>query len=66
MVYPYYLGGVIASLDKSYYNLETGGKLVTGYESMCSDTTLFVKGKGYKGEGVYAIDKATGKTLFYK
>ncbi|MFW6247240.1 MAG: hypothetical protein ACOC22_03665 [bacterium] len=72
--YPYYLKGVIASMDKGYYNLSTGELIIKGDSSIESDDFLFVQkkydfewyGGKDKPKGVYKICFETGEVEYFK
>lgn len=69
--YPYLAGGVIVSDDNWYYNLLNGEKLVRGRESVSSKDFIFVESSFYSEdgdwqEGVYQIEKKTGKVKIFK
>jgi len=72
--HPYYRKGVIASMDKSYYNLLTGELIIMGDSSIESEDFLFVQ-KAYdfewyggkdKPKGVYKIRFETGEVEYFK
>ncbi len=60
--YPYHLKGVIAVLDEKYYNLKTKEIITKGYNTIKSESYIFVENQ-YNSEyekGVYKIEYSTG------
>jgi len=70
--YPYHLKGVIGAVKGTYYNLETGKPIVSGSQTLKSDTYFFVQNSYSFGDeakyekGVYKIEYATGNYEIFK
>lgn len=61
---PYLTGGIIYSLDRHYYNIETNELICKGSEHMCSEDFVFINNRFDEDKsrrGVWKVNKETGE-----